>query len=398
MSGEGQEDEDFDETKESLEMLVTSCPELEKLEDKLSEFNLFEALKIYKAERVHSSFLRWLLDPKETHGLGDYFLKKFLKRVIQKNKSDLPLEISPVDIDTMDLSNCSVETDEPFISKRQGDISIVDEQNKFYVLIENKIFSPEAKDQTSNYVEDAKNNHPDCKRLLIFLTPYGLEPEAKEFLIFDYSDIRAILEEIIDSKSGSIGEAQMLLIKQYNKNMGVNILEESEIEKLCLKIYNKHKKAIDKIREYMPTNKQTYKTLGENVIKQLGEEWKYHPTNGYCQIYKKMWAKKCKSIGAGVPFLHYEFSGAGSGELRADIHIEAWGVEEEYEKVKKYLGNTPFNNYKGVDLSRRQVVYKKIVAKNLGEEQDKKVQKSADEMATLIKETAKYIDEAVANM
>lgn len=50
-----------------IEMLLLD-KDFEQLEDKLSRFNIFSVLNISHREYVASSGLRWLLDPKESHG------------------------------------------------------------------------------------------------------------------------------------------------------------------------------------------------------------------------------------------------------------------------------------------------------------------------------------------
>lgn len=70
-----------------LEKFVLSNPELDHLENLVSEFNIFEALNLRYAEIRHSSFLVWLLNPYENHGLGNYFIRQFLKRIASLKKS-----------------------------------------------------------------------------------------------------------------------------------------------------------------------------------------------------------------------------------------------------------------------------------------------------------------------
>src|ERR1017187_3900529 len=65
-----------------LESFVVDNPELAQLEDLLSEFNMFEAIGATRQELRHSDFLRFLLDPRERHGLRDYFLKTLFKKVL----------------------------------------------------------------------------------------------------------------------------------------------------------------------------------------------------------------------------------------------------------------------------------------------------------------------------
>ena len=57
-----------------LEAFLIENPDLERLELLLSEFNLFEAVGVVRQELRHSDFLGFLLDPRQSHGLGDVYL------------------------------------------------------------------------------------------------------------------------------------------------------------------------------------------------------------------------------------------------------------------------------------------------------------------------------------
>ena len=51
-----------------------------------SRFNLFEAVNIVRQEIRHSNFLAFLLNPAESHGLGD----KFLRALLMASAAKLP--------------------------------------------------------------------------------------------------------------------------------------------------------------------------------------------------------------------------------------------------------------------------------------------------------------------
>ncbi len=46
------------------------------LESRIGRFNIFDALRIMDAEIRHSNFLAFILDPAESHGQGQLFLKR----------------------------------------------------------------------------------------------------------------------------------------------------------------------------------------------------------------------------------------------------------------------------------------------------------------------------------
>ena len=64
-----------------LEDFILRNPDLDRLENLLEEFNIFETLKITHAEIRHSNVIAWLLNPTENHGLSNYFLKQLFKQL-----------------------------------------------------------------------------------------------------------------------------------------------------------------------------------------------------------------------------------------------------------------------------------------------------------------------------
>ena len=63
--------------EEALQALIMD-PDLERLENLLAEFNLLKVLGVARSEIHHSRTIAWLLNPRESHGLGNYFLHGFL--------------------------------------------------------------------------------------------------------------------------------------------------------------------------------------------------------------------------------------------------------------------------------------------------------------------------------
>ena len=93
--------------RDILEKFITD-PDLEQLEGYLAEFNAFDVLKLAPQEIRHSNFLAWLLDPRQNHALGDYFLKRFLSSTLSSARKSEASAITPIDIDIWDLSESLV--------------------------------------------------------------------------------------------------------------------------------------------------------------------------------------------------------------------------------------------------------------------------------------------------
>ena len=58
--------------------------------------NIFQILRITNNEIRHSNFFSWLLDPNQSHKLGDIFLKRFLREVFSSDKFE---KLEQVDVE-----------------------------------------------------------------------------------------------------------------------------------------------------------------------------------------------------------------------------------------------------------------------------------------------------------
>lgn len=150
-----------------------------------TKFCLFDALGITGKEEIHSNLLFWLLNPDESHGLGDKFLKELIKTVFN------------CEIDVNKIESRKLEKD--LTEGRRIDIEIIG--HEWILAIENKINSSELNDQTSRYakyyknVEISKGISKD-RLFLIYLTRTGEAASSDYFKSVSYKQIRMILEKI----------------------------------------------------------------------------------------------------------------------------------------------------------------------------------------------------------
>ena len=69
----------------------------ELAEEQRTEFDAIDFLRLSNDEEFHSNFLAWLLGPNNNHGVGDYFLKKFLCRVGLSSESIESVDWTPAE-------------------------------------------------------------------------------------------------------------------------------------------------------------------------------------------------------------------------------------------------------------------------------------------------------------
>lgn len=207
---------------------------LKQLEDALSKFNIFDAIGATHRELWHSDFLAFLLNPKQNHGLGDEFTKQLLRHAIP--------ELSEID----SLEDVLVRRE-----YRYTDILIEDAQQEISVIIENKIWSPEAPGQLAWYWQTIAAEHPGWSTYGVFLTPRGQRPisedDKKRYRSISYREVKDILNDILEIKSGHIDTDVALTIRHYTDMLGRSIVNNANAEALARKIYFEHRSAISQM-------------------------------------------------------------------------------------------------------------------------------------------------------
>lgn len=258
---------------EQLYKNLISDQMFESLEVYAKEPNIFSILGISTKELKHSNILGWLFDPNGSHGLGTYFLKKFLIEVSIDSRVD---DFSIVEISSLKLENARVK-------REWKHIDILIEIDQLVIVIENKIFSGEHKGQLSKYKKliDDDDQYKSFKKLYIYLTPFGIESSENEsYINISYGLIIQILETIIKSLIVSINPAVSLYIKDYINIIKTTIMETSEINNLALSIYKNHSDLINIIFENIPDEKSEYLNEIEKKLNDL--DWVVGSKNKNC--------------------------------------------------------------------------------------------------------------------
>lgn len=233
--------------KDLLEKFIINNKNLERLENVVDDFNIFTSLNLINNEIRHSNFLSWIMDPKENHNLKDYFLSSLLK-VISMRASSSGINAPSI----FDIDNWNFTETEVLREWRNIDILIKDDNHKLICVIENKIYSKEHSGQLRRYKEIVEEEYPNYQKIFVYLTIEGDEASEDDYLSINYHDIIKIISHIIENKSTSIGQEVLIFISHYREMFRRYIMENSEIQEICRKIYKKHKKALDLIFEYKP--------------------------------------------------------------------------------------------------------------------------------------------------
>lgn len=165
---------DFSETKELLKkvepVISKTRKEQEEKENSGECFNTFKILGVQKNEvRLHSAFLSEILNPSAVHGLGDYFLKPFVRDIA---KIEIELDTKNAEV-SVEQSIGAISED----GKNGGrfDIAIKFNNPDYLILIENKIDAGDQISQLQRYNNYAKKNYKENYKIL-YLTVDGHNP------------------------------------------------------------------------------------------------------------------------------------------------------------------------------------------------------------------------------
>lgn len=248
-----------DKVIRELEKFLENIDCLNQLDEYLAIKNIFDILKISGMEIRHSNFLAWLLDPNETHGLGEKFLKKFLISTIRNNEEVCGL--IPIDIGLMNFYDIKV-----YRELYNIDLLLISEENKFIIVIENKIFSKESLNQLKKYkdVLDTRYGN-DYKYLRIFLTPNGDDPsDIDNWIKSDYKIVSKLIDELLSREK--LNERSRIYIEDYYNTLRRYVVEDDKIRKICEKIYQEHKTALDLIYDNIPNSRNLF---NKDILKYL---------------------------------------------------------------------------------------------------------------------------------
>jgi len=252
---------DIIKLKSSYDSLLKD-EDFDKLDLGLKNPNIFQILRITKNEIRHSNFLSWLLDPNQSHKLGDIFLKRFLREVFSSDKFG---DLDQVDVEGMDLSKVEIQ-------REWKNIDILIKLENVVVCVENKVLSREHSNQLKRYKEIIESQFPNHHQTYVYLTPEGTtsEDESDTYEPISYEFIVESLDRIISVYGESLNEQVKNYIKDYITIIKRELMGTDKLTELSKKIYQNHKELFDFIIDHKPDVLDGVKSIFEKQIQKRG--------------------------------------------------------------------------------------------------------------------------------
>lgn len=227
-----------------------------------TKFNVFEALGVARRELHHSSFLAFLLDPSESHGLRELFLRRFLQETVRSAPHPV---ISAIELDAIDLKDIEIRREYENI-----DIFLRDRKNRILVIVENKVGSKQHDDQLERYYVDMTERHPGHRFLGVYLTASGETSENDNYVSASYGMVRRLVDELLTRESVLMPPNVRSVLEQYVDLLGRRFMADQELRELCESIYRQHRQAIDILHDNRPDPFSRVFTIVEGLVKESG--------------------------------------------------------------------------------------------------------------------------------
>ena len=268
-----------EDSNRAIDTFLANNPELEELSARLARFNVFSALGIEKAEIKHSNTLGWLLDPRESHGLDEVVLRRFLSSVLLNNTdAKIPPGVSARSVELMDFNDVEVRREWMHI-----DLLVLNHtpapDHKLALVVENKIRAGGGPEQLHRYEKAVYSQFKDYKIIPVLLTleeAQGQEHEDEDLLRYGYGQLLGVLQAIYDQRKSQMPPPAEAFLKQYLDTIGRLTMPDKEMARICKEIYRKHREAVDLIVKYGKASK--FQDAAEAALTKVGHELLYSNT------------------------------------------------------------------------------------------------------------------------
>ncbi|MGG8496602.1 PD-(D/E)XK nuclease family protein [Tenacibaculum sp. TC6] len=242
------------------------------------EINLMSILNIAHRELQHSNLLGWLFSPNETHGLDDFFIKEFIKLYFKENEyQDLGNDYSKLSV--FDFVNMNFDDVEIRREYKNIDILILSKSNELCILIENKIYAKEGKEQLTKYRNHIEDEFRDYKhKIFIYLSLFEQEISDKEkdnYVLLTYEHIKKLIKLVLDRQTLGINNNTRFVLEQYLQTLKSLMNENEKIEQLAKDLYKKYKPAFDLVFKYASPSQSTL--VPNNLVQLIKDEPSIRP-------------------------------------------------------------------------------------------------------------------------
>jgi hypothetical protein len=334
-----------------------------KINEFISDENLLKALNWQRSinifdicnfnETKHSTFLSWLFDPKEAHGLNDLPIKELLKECINKynqfndddkRKKELSKNSffkekwSAYDIDSVSFSGTIVFTefkagDSNEMNYPKIDLCLVCEEQGVMIFIENKYGSRESGEQTPKYFKYLNSKYRKIYdyRLFVYLDYYFSDNSKysvdDNWIVTNYNWVKIFIKSILDQNI--LNNHVEKILKDYY----INISEDygfdpyySSCKESIKRLSRDHSELLDILKT--ETAKKYNKLIKDVLFEEIEELCKNKRNDAYRKIFT-LYKKYSDILDDMEEYSFYDFI-AESVQKELKLKDELVEIESKY--------------------------------------------------------------------
>lgn len=253
--------------EELLEQLIND-PSFHNIQELINEeVDIMSILRVSHKELQHSNFLAWIFNPKESHLMGNYFVKEFMRICVTRGEYLNMSQLKDI-YSKSDLSDLEIKREHEHI-----DIFMLSESDEFCLVIENKIFARERNGQLNKYRNYVEDEYPNNCKIYVYLSLFEQEItkiESEYYIQLTYRHIKEILVSVFENKNIFVPNNTKDILNQYLKNLNSLMNENENIERKARDLYKKYKSSFDLIFKY--TSPYCAPQVPNNLIELIEKE------------------------------------------------------------------------------------------------------------------------------
>lgn len=254
---------------------MVNNPAFEAVAAHLSRFNPIHVMKMQRMEIRHSTILGWLLDPQETHGFGDRFLRAFLGEALRD--STAAGGPSALDVTRADLRDATVR-----LEWRNIDLFVECPTQRWAFIIENKVGSRQHSDQLRRYFDRVAEHfrmlkqEVRCRGVLLSLNTE--EPAHPAFCTLGYAAVGTLLRHLLAGSGDRASAEVRTFLNHYlevvDEMNGVDA-EAARMQGIARELYRENRRVLDFIIEHgqlSPLKEAAATLFGSGLPRGAGSE------------------------------------------------------------------------------------------------------------------------------
>ena len=317
-----------------LDFITTGCAyayvtieqQLESLQSEVEQISeqevppktSFEVFSLTREEGAWQAYLRYFLDPSQSHGLETDFLSEFIEQL----RTLGCISDSGPPTDPYLLSTVSVEQEVSTENGNRPDIVVYD-KGEWFLCLELKIDSTEGggeSSQTERYAADTEIVPPSTKKYdqaeYLYISPEQSPMSKSEaFVDINWTDLIPVFDSVISAQSNRVPTPTLAQLTDFRNTI------QSELTMTELDKETRHKK--DLYFEYREAIASVDDAIEPFVKDVLRNEWKDGLQKELQENNATDHNWKCGAVGNSYGQLRLpDWISAKEGECRLDIHFE----------------------------------------------------------------------------